>query len=996
MKWILESKQGKYNNLYLLIAVLIVLFLPLTLKIIPSEASSLETSTTIFADIGVATPGTNIQFTVWTYAGLDPVPTGPIIITDLNTSEYVESIILGGIAVINWSVSDPFIEGVHIFEVVYQEFGSYSASSGQCSVHFDDYSPGISHSTSITLTTNSSVVFKNAFIRFTVELRIHDKENFEGGYISVKNINLSGSQVIHTYGPLPNYYPGTDPAIMTYSFDYQLPIFSLVGVNSFIAEYTGSSQSMTTPCISNPHNVTVMSTGFWLIQDVNQNELQREEDNLELNTTVLGDYPVGLRLESYCILNLEKVLIDTQILVGRSVTSHFAPNSTFSLGNLTIISELIDPTTSHLYSNSTVNVTIHDRARIVHTENASEYKHNETIHFDVYVTEEDVWTRPVVCQVEFVDLTDGNKSIINKTTNQNGFVTFDYFLSPNITIGNHNFAFITSSSDECITDVELIFAIIIKGLTRFDLTFESGGVNRNSFTNITVTVLSGDNDIDEGLVSLEFAVNQSVIMTQNCTPGLILSYFIKPSHPIGVMAYQVRFFQSINYEDHVEQFNLPIFSNPTFNLSNMGQNATEVVKGQVLRIWGQLIDEIGNPIYNESIRIEDVSIGLYLGTCQTNDQGIFYYDYYISDTLQIGLHFIETSYEGNYFKFYHPSANSPLFVFAVRPPLNILMPSKVFADNWTIISLEGGLLAQIEIQWKDDQNDSNWISIASIKLDALGQGSFNWSTPYYKGPFSIRALDANGSMKYITSNMYALPKIKFYDNGIGYVNDPYFFVVYCTESYEIWINGQMFNSSINSGNSTHLFTFTSRGIKEITIISSGYYIQYKQVSFNITIFEELFISISVPSESVVNKPVIIDGTIMGEISGPISKIDAQLIINGEIVEYDSTNDAGVFYFPWIFTESGSHHVSVSVSENPSLFYSVSISEESIIYVYPTTETQTHNTTPSQPQTNNISSSSKIDVEKGVNDLIELSFAGSIFTGLIAAGNFITSRRRRRI
>jgi hypothetical protein len=736
-----------------------------------------------------------------------------------------------------------------------------------------------------------------------------------------------------------------------------------------------------------------MSTGFWLVQSVDQNELQREDDTLELNTTVLGDYPVGLRLDSFCFLNAEKVLIDTQILINRSVTSYFTPNSSFSLGNLTIISELIDPTTSHKYANSTIIVMIHDRARIVHTENASEYKHNETIHFDVYVTEEDVWTRPVVCQVEFIDITDGNKSISNKTTNQNGFVTFDYFLHQNITVGNHNFAFITSSSDDCITDVEHIFTIIIKGLTRIDLTFESGGVNRNSFTNITVTVLSGDDDINEGLVSLEFALNQSVIMTQNCTPGLILSYFIKPSHPIGIMTYQVHFFQSANYDDHVEQFNLPIFSNPTFNVSNMSQNATEVVKGQVLRIWGQLIDEIGNPIYNESIRIEDVSIGLYLGTCQTSDQGIFYYDYYISDILQIGLHFIEVSYEGNYFKFYHPSANSPLFVFTIRPPLNILMPSKVYADNWTIISLEGGLLEQIELQWKDDQNDSNWIFVASVKLDSLGQGSFNWSTPYYKGSFSIRALDANGSTKYITSNMYALPKINFYDNGIGHVLDPYVFTVHSTEPYEIWINGQLFNSSINSGNSSHQFTFSSRGIKEIIIISSGYYIQYKQFSFSVTIFEELSISISVPSESVVNKPVIIDGTIMGEISGPISNLDAQLIINGDIVEYDSTNTAGVFYFPWIFTEPGYHHVSVSVSENKSLFYSLSLSEESLIYIHPTTETQANNTTPSQPNTNGNSTSSKNDPEKGVNDLIELCFAGSIFAGLIAAGNFINRRRR---
>ncbi|MFX0181887.1 MAG: hypothetical protein ACFE95_02295 [Candidatus Hodarchaeota archaeon] len=995
MKRVLEERQGKSIKHLLLFIIFLVFFLSLTLNFVPSTAEPLETSTSILANSGVVKSGETIQFTVWTYTGFDPVTTGPLRITDTNTSEYIESTILGGKAVINWTVPNPFVEGIHIFEAEYQGFPGYSASSGICHMRFDDFTPGSSRPTSITLISNSTVVFKNSSIKFTVELSIHYKWWFLGGYIKVKNTDLSGSPTIHTYGPLPSYYPGTDPAILIYSFDYQLPVFSSIGVNQFIANYTGSSESQTSPCVSEPHNVTVMSTGFWLIQNTDQDELQREDDTLELNTTVLGDYPIGLKLESYCFLGLEKVLIDTQILTGRTTTSYFTPNSSFTLGNLSIISELIDPSTKYQYANSTKNVKIHDRARIIHTENASEFKHNETIHFDVYVTEEDVWTRPVICQVELVDITDGNKSINNKTTNQDGFVAFDYFISQNATVGSHGYAFVTSDSGDYIIDIEHRFSITIKGLTQIDLTFESGGVNRNSFTNITVTVLSGDDDLDEGFVSLEFAINQSVIMSQNCTPGLILSYFIKPSHPIGITIYQVHFFGSNNYEDHIEQFNLPVFSNPTFNTTNMGQNATEVVKGQTIRIWGQLIDEIGNPIYNESIRIEDLSNGLYLGTCQTNDHGIFYYDYYISEALQIGLHFIEISYEGNFFKFYRSSENSPLFVFTVRPPLNIMIPSKVYANNFTIISLEGGLNEQIELEWKDNQNDSDWIPITSVKLDSQGQGSYNWPTPYYRGSFSVRVIGTNGTMKYAISEMYVIPKINFFDTGIGNVNDPYYFTVYCSEQYELWTSGQKINSSI-SGNYTYQYTFTSRGIKEIIIISSGSYIQFRRAFFNITVVEDLSISISVPSESIINKPVIIDGTVLGEVSGPISEIDTQLIVDGIIVEFDSTNTAGVFYFPWIFTESGYHQVSVSISihENESLFYNVAISDESIIYVHPITDTQANNTDPaSQTQPENNNSLSKVVVKEEVNDLIELGFAGSIFAGLVAVGNIINRKRR---
>ncbi len=896
--------------------------------ITPSMAAPIETSTTILSDVGAVRVDETIHFTVWVFAGFDPVPTGPVRITDTNTSEYIDSSILGGKIEVNWTVSEPFVEGIHVFEASYQGFQDYSSSSGMCIVHFDNFSLGDSRTTSITLQTNSSVVFKNASIQFTVELTIHYRWLFRGGYIYVRNVNFSGTPTIHTYGPLPNYYPGTDPSVMTYSFDYQIPLFSLVGTNSFIAEYTGSLDSDTLPCTSVLTNVSVMSTGYWLVQNLDKTELQREEETLELNTTVLGDYPVGLKLRSYYYLDQQPVFFDNQTLTSRNASTFFSPNSSVPVGLISITTELIDPSTEFQYANSTEIVSIVDRARVEHTENATEFRHNETIRLEVYITEEDVHTHPVVCDVEFIDVTDGNRSLLNKTTNQDGFVVIEYLIPDNSTVGSHEFSLRTYNSNVFIIDIVETFPITIKGLTDIDLTYASGGVDRNSVTIIEVTVLSGGTAISDGLVSLEFAINDSVIETKACEPGLELNYFLEPAYPRGVMNYQAHFFGSPNYDEQVEPFDLTIFSNPTFNTT--GQNASEVIKGHTVRIWGQLVDEIGQPVIYEEVELTDITLGMFLGTSETDDQGIFYYDYLISETTQIGVHFVEIAYLGNIFEFYHQSTNYPVISITVRPPLSVMIGSEVVANHWTIITLEGGLNDEITLEWQKS-GETNWIFLDSVVLNSTGQGNYNWSTPYYKGDFTIRAIGPNSS-KYDFSSMYAIPMILVSGDALGNVNDLYSFTVNCTEQYQIWIGGQLWHDWQGAGVHQYDYIFSNRGMNEIVIISNETYVYYQEFHYIIAVYEEVTVTISVPLEAPMNVTVNIDGTVNGEVSGPIQAVDAFLVINGTETQVDSTDGGGNFHFSVVFDTPGCYSLQGKTLLDEEDFYFSGYSEESIIQI----------------------------------------------------------------
>ncbi len=890
-------------------------------------AAPIETTTSINSSTGAIQSGEALNFSIYVYSGYDPIPTGSIRVIDTNTSQYINAMILGGVVIIEWT-PDSFIEGVHIFKAEYQGYLDYSSSFDECVVYFDDYGSDPTRETAISLAANSTAVFKNKSIEFTVELLVLSQWYLNGGFIFIKNTNLNGSPVIHTHGPLPSYFPGTNPLRYSFSFDYKIPVFSTVGVNSFFVEYTGSSQSHTQPCVSSSVDISIISTGFYLEQNLDQVVLQRENSVLEITTTILGDYPVGLNLTHSYNISDEKIIFDNQIIVNRNVTTTFSPGSSIPTGPLSLLTELIDPSTSQVYTNSTNLVTIFDNARIGHTTNATEYKHNETIRFDVYITEEDVWTHPIsFCEVELIDATDGNKTIEIKTANQDGFVSFEYKIPDNATVGNHEFCLSTLNAGLYINDISIIFSIPIKGLIDIEITYQSGGVDRNTYTPIEITVLSGGIVVNEGLVALEFSSNGTAIETKNCQAGLVFDYYISPSHPLGIISYQIHFYNSDNYDEHTEIFDLTIFSNP--ELISIGQNSTEVIKGQTLRIWGQLIDENNDPITFEEVNLKDTTNGLLLGTATTDESGIFYFDYFITESIQIGLHFIEIDYKGNIFRFFHESANTPVISVTVRPPLSVIISTEVISNSWTTMYLEGGLFDEIFLSWQIE-GESQWNSISSVFINSTGQGEYNWSTPYYKGEFSIRAVGPN-STKYDYSTMYAIPSLSLSGDELGNVNEIYSFTINSTERYQIWIEGQIWQNWYGAGIHSYEYTFTSRGMKEIKVINNDTYVYFNEYNNEVSVYEDIIISFYSPLEAYVNITVNLDGVVIGEVSGPLDGVDIILEVNETEIAVDSTNGAGYYDFSIIFDKPG--YFSILVRTPQFEFYSSSFSDESIIFIH---------------------------------------------------------------
>ena len=700
------------------------LFILVNLDLSSILATDLETSTTLLADKSIAGSGEIIHFSIWTYSGFDSVPFGQIRLTDTFTGSYIDATIINGTAEVDWSVPSPIQSGEHSFLAEYMGILGYLPSNGSFLVVFEDISVGTTRTTSLQLSVNSTTVYKNASLHFTLTLIIHYRWWFQGGFISVTSVNLTGSPVIYTYGPLENYYPGTDPAILTVEFNYKIPTFSTIGNCQFFAQYTGSSQSQTTPCTSNLIDVTVFSSGYWLFQAINATSIQRAEDSVLFNTTILGDNPSGLTLSTYYLNGIEQIIISETIVLDRNEEILFSPNSSVSLGEVTFFTELKNEL-GDLYANVSSTIVIQDRARIQHYLNSSEYRPNEAIHLEAYITLEDIHTIPVLCQVEFKDLTDGNKSLINKSTDANGYVSLTYTLPQNITIGNHEFSLNIYNIQSPILPVTSRFFIPIKGVIEFDLTYESGGVLRNTNTPLEVTVLSGGLVITEGLVSIMYP-NNTVIDSRNCVPGLVFYYHINNDHPLGDIYIVVRFHDSENYDDGSTTFKLTVFSVPHFE--SLNQNATELSNGQSGRFWGYFLDEDGKNVINEAIHFTDTTTGEYLGFVFSNGEGLFFYDYFVTENTQIGVHILQCTYQGNIGMYYLPATDPAIYSIIVRPALSLMIEEMILCNHPVIIQLEGGLNEDIYLHWQRD-GSVVWEFISVVPLNSYGIGNYNWTTP---------------------------------------------------------------------------------------------------------------------------------------------------------------------------------------------------------------------------------------------------------------------------
>ncbi|MHA1506459.1 MAG: hypothetical protein ACTSR0_04640 [Candidatus Asgardarchaeia archaeon] len=85
-----------------------------------------------------------------------------------------------------------------------------------------------------------------------------------------------------------------------------------------------------------------------------------------------------------------------------------------------------------------------------------------------------------------------------------------------------------------------------------------------------------------------------------------------------------------------------LFQNPA-----KADNILEFRRGDTLLLEATLIDDLGNPIPNETIYFFDESENILIGSCKTDEYGIGRFYWTIQENVSLGLHTINATYMGN-------------------------------------------------------------------------------------------------------------------------------------------------------------------------------------------------------------------------------------------------------------------------------------------------------------------------------------------------------------
>jgi hypothetical protein len=260
------------------------------------------------------------------------------------------------------------------------------------------------------------------------------------------------------------------------------------------------------------------------------------------------------------------------------------------------------------------------------------------------------------------------------------------------------------------------------------------------------------------------------------------------------------------------------------------------------------------------------------------------------------------------------------------------MDESVIADSWTVVQIVGGLNEQVLLAWQPEY-ETEWYDIGTVQLNSSGGGHYNWSTPTYKGIFTLR-VKGSTTTKYDAATMYVIPRLTINGTRLHYVDQIYYFSVNASERYQLWIDSYLWASSGSSGVHHYDYTFTTRGRKEFLIVSEDTYVMMTEYLFEMTVFDPVEITIDVPSISELDVGVNIDGKIEGISSGLIEGMDASLEINGTVKQVDATGIGGYFHFIHEFDQAGYYYIRVFTLKDSTNYYNASTSPTKMLFVRP--------------------------------------------------------------
>jgi hypothetical protein len=478
--------------------------------------------------------------------------------------------------------------------------------------------------------------------------------------------------------------------------------------------------------------------------------------------------------------------------------------------------------------------------------------------------------------------------LFDGTSDINGYIDFIAIIPGNYGSDYYDISFtLTALSSSYYTSVIETLQVVIPENTSISHQ-ESSSLLRNGVGSFNATVID-EESIPIGSGSLSLTLDGTLLHESTGGTSSYI-YSVPQDAKRGINIFTWTYTGDGYYSDSSQDIPVAIFSKPSF--IDLSSSVSELVPGGSLDLRGKLIEETGNPVIGETIHVtEQDNWGIETDYTLLTDVDGWFTINFNPDVDDVGTFFFSVEYQGNSNDHYLPVDGMVIFEVSVSPPISLQINGPVIAGESSTLEFQGN--PDQDVNLEIFINDS-WTELATITLDSGGNYQYEWIPDIsLRGDVLLKTIYIIGQDESIfTVNVNVRPQLslEIIDSSL-FTGEETTIQVTSSENHSIWLDGQLWQSSLTSGSRQFTTVFNVPGDHNIVVTASGDNIIETTVSETVQIREYYTITVDFPERAQKGVAFHVEFTVENS-QDPLEGFTVELFLNNTLVGTTITSQYG--------------------------------------------------------------------------------------------------------
>ncbi|MFX0112978.1 MAG: hypothetical protein ACFFB3_00370, partial [Candidatus Hodarchaeota archaeon] len=709
----------------------------------------------------------------------------------------------------------------------------------------------------VNLALETGSVFTNESFQITVNVaRDAGAPPLYGGNIA---ITVPEESIVLASYMIPNgFYLDLSVAL-----DVPIPLWFSPGPTEMTAIFTDTQNYFASA--TEPFMLDILALGHEIALTVTPDTINREDEEVTIRVDFAGDSAVGKTLRVGWTNEVTNWTIATRTVTNNPELILWAVNYSFTPGSYQMWVELREPTSGTIYATHDQSVTLFDYVAFEWTITTTTPAPGETVEFSFACSQQDIPTLAVPSRILITDSAEG--SIGNVTTDGLGMVDFIWDIPGDTLAGFHSLNFTVIPLDPNAGFVQQTFweSLLVQGQTLLQLSYPIQ-VQRGKTLEINYQLsVEGQGPVTDGEIYFNPPNDPVQMQPVDAAGNGFFTLNVSLDHPVGLHSFTISFAGTLAFSPVEETIDIRILSEPHF--STLHINASPVLPGQTLHLFGELLDEVDTGVADQEILFywsETISIGSAL----TQADGTFAYNWEIPPDAAPGLNILSVEFPGNISAGYLAPLNQPATIAVlISNDIALEVPASVITNTRVTLKIHGGYGTNTSVWWQENGGAEWHLIVANLSITSVATPyELLWSVPAQRGPITLRMTNSLGLIVFATTIAYEEAVYTFPTDLALEVDEVFLLNASCSATYRILVDGIPVTSWGTTPSSLSV-SFALRGLHTLTMEIADTYVVEQTLKATVSVYEPVTITTLVPSTITANTPVAIGITVTSALPG---------------------------------------------------------------------------------------------------------------------------------